>query len=165
MDCTLEPLWQTGEKPFHGKTIYPADDVFVRDAIVAIPSALDHIAQNYPTDRLFAFDDWHEHDGFVVSSKPTTLDAIREQVTTPDSYVSNHSDDFAVYRAIYPDSLAFLLRYSLYDAHDRDQGASDREVHWTFTGHGPDVAEMTKRWDSYNLEVASSANYYRERHA
>ena len=165
MDATLEPLWKTGEKPFDGETVYPLDDVFVRDAVVAIPSALDHIAQCYPTNQLFSLDDWHEHDGFVVSAKPTNIEALRAQVATLDSYVANHSDDFAVYRAIYPESLEFLLRYCLYDAHDRDQDASDREVHWTFTGGGHDVAELAKRWASYNLEVTSSAKYYRERYA
>ena len=164
MDGILETLWQDGEKPFHGETIYPLDDVFVRDAIVAIPSALNHIARYYPGSRLFAFDDWHEHDGFIVSAKPTTLDEIRRQLATPESYISSHSDDTAVYRAIYSDSRDFLLRYSLWDD-DQHQDAADREVHWTFTGFGHDLSEMMKGWSLYNLAREPSAKYFRDRYA
>ncbi len=165
MDDTLEPLWQNGEKPFHGETIYPVDDVFVRDAIVAIPSVLRHIALYYPGNTLFALDDWHEHDGFIDSARPTTLDDLRKQVATPESYVANHSDDHVVYRAIYPDSLDFLLRYSLWEADKPDQDAADREVRWTFTGYGHDLYEMMKIWAPYHLETESSAKYFRERYA
>jgi hypothetical protein len=165
MDATLEPLWRSGEKPFHGETVFPLDDVFVRDAIIAIPSALDHIAQHYPANQLFAFDDWHEHDGLIVCAKLTTLDELRRQVATPESYILSNSDDTAVYRAIYPDSREFLLRYSLWDTDEPNQDAADREVHWTFSGYGHDIAEMMKRWASYNIEVVPSAKYFRERHA
>ena len=165
MDVILEPLWQSGEKPFHGKTAFPMNDVFVRDAIIAIPWALDHIAQHYPANQLFALDDWHEHDGFISCAKLTTLEELRQQVATPESYVLSHSDDVAVYRAIYPDSRDFLLRYSLWDAESSDQDAADREVHWTFTGYGQDIAEMMKRWASYNIETVPSAKYFQERHA
>jgi len=165
MDATLEPLWKSGEQPFHGETLYPLADVFVRDAIIAITSALDHIAQYYPANQLFAFDDWHEHDGFIVPKKATTLDELRRQLETPESYVSSHSDDTAVYRAIYPDSLEFLLRYCLWDADDPSQEAADREVDWTFTGFGHDLSEMMKRWAPYNLAREASAKYYRDRYA
>lgn len=141
------------------------DDTFVRDAIIAIPSVLDHIAQYYLTSQLFALEDWHEHDGFIVSAMRTALDDIRTQVRTAESYITFHSDDTAVYREIYPESLDFLLRYSLWAADEPEQDASDREVHWTFSGYGHDVAEVIKRWAPYNLEVASSAKYFRERYA
>lgn len=165
MDHLLEPRWQNGGKPFHRETLYPLNDVFVRDALVAIPSALRHILLYYPSDQLFMFDDWHEHDGFVVQAKPTTIKAVQKQVLTPESYVSNIPDDFAVYRAIYPASLNFLLRYSLSDADALGQAPSDREVHWTFTGYGHDLAEMKKRWLPYNLAVKPSAKYFQARHA
>lgn len=165
MDAILEPLWKSGEKPFHGETAYPLDDVFVRDAIIAIPSALDHIAQYYPANELFAFDDWHEHDGFIVPAKRTKLDDLRRQVATPENYLKSHSDDHAVYRSIYPDSLDFLLRYSLWGEDEPNQDASVREVHWTFTGFGHDIAELKKRWSSYNVATEPSAKYFRDRYS
>jgi hypothetical protein len=163
MDATLEPLWRNGEKPFQGETIYPVADVFVRDAIAAIRSALDHIEQYYPTNTLFVLEDWHEHDGFIVTAKTATLDALREQIATPEIFISSHSDDTAVYLSIYPDSLDFLLRYSLFEAVDQSQGG--REARWTFTGYGHDVAEMKKRWSPYSLVSETSAKYFREHYA
>lgn len=165
MDGILETLWRSGEKPFHCETIYPLSDLYVRDAIVAIPSALSHIAQYYPANQLYALDDWHEHDGFIASSSPVALDDLRQQVATPESYVASHSDDSMVYRAIYPDTRDFLLRYCLWDADKPHQDAADREVHWTFTGYGHDLFEMMKRWAPYNLARESSAKYFRDRYS
>lgn len=165
MDCTLNSLWSSGKKPFHGETIYPADEVFVRDAIVAIPSALDHIAQHYPDCPLFSLDDWHEHDGFVTSAESTTIKALSAELSTPESYVSFHSDECAVYRAVYPETLDFVLRYSLWVADDENQPLADREVHWTFTGCGHDIAELKKRWASYHLVAEPSVKYFQSRYA
>ena len=165
MDAILEPLWQSGMKPFHDETIYPTRAVFVREATVAMQSALDHISQYYPDTKLFAFDDWHEHDGFLVSAQPTTIEVLREQVSSPTHFVSDHSDDFAVYRAVYPEGLDFLLRYSLSEADEPDQDDSDREVHWTFSGYGHDLAEMKKRWATYDLASDSSSVYFSKRYA
>lgn len=165
MDPQLEPLWRSGQKPFHGETLYPLNDVLVRDALVAIPSALRHIELYYPDAQLFMFDDWHQHDGFIVQARPVTLEALRKPMLTPESYVASLSDDFAVYRAIYPASLDFLLRYSVCDADASGQDPADREVHWTFTGRGHDVFEMRKRWFAYSLEAESSAEYFQERYS
>ncbi|GAA5496381.1 hypothetical protein Rhal01_02564 [Rubritalea halochordaticola] len=165
MNAELHTLWQSGEKPFHSETIYPREDVFVRDVLVAIPSALDHIAQYYPENQLYSLDDWHEHDGLIVPAKPTSLDEIRTQLATAESYVRHHTDATAVYRAIFPDSLDFLLRYSLWEADSPHQDPSDREVHWTFTAYGHDLCEMKKRWSAYNLASESSARYFQTRYA
>ncbi len=165
MDSILNALWPSGKRPFCGETIYPVDDVLVGDAIVAIPSALDHIGLYYPACTLFSLDDWHEHDGFVVSAKPTTIEMLRAELSTPESYVSFHSDDCAVYRAVYPDTLDFVLRYSLWEADGTDQAPVDRGVHWTFTGYGHDIAEVKKRWGRYNLATEPSERYFQSRYA
>ncbi|WP_367872543.1 hypothetical protein [Luteolibacter sp. Populi] len=163
MDNLLESLWRTGEKPFHAETVYPLDDVFVRDAIVAIRSALGHIACYYPSARLFALDDWHEHDGIITAPKATRIEELREQVGSAEAYVKNHSDDTFVYRAIYPDSMDFVLRYCLGD--DAAAAPSSRTVHWTFTGYGHDIAEIHKRWHPYRLASEPSVAFFQERYA
>lgn len=107
MDTTLESLWRDGRKPFHGATIFSCDGHTVTDAIEAIGSTLRHIELYYPSARLRSFDDWHEHDGIVFGSKAVSLTTLREQISSPGAYVKSHSDDHAVYRAIYPESLDF----------------------------------------------------------
>ena len=163
MDTLLEPLWRTGQKPFHSKTIFPSVEVFVEDAMIAISSALRHIEIYYPSNRLFAFDDWHEHDGFVTPARPISISELREQIKTPASYAQSLSDDTAVYRAIYPDSLDFVLRYSLSDEDSLE--APDREVHWTFTGYGHDIVELQKRWQPFGLSVEASCEFFLKRYA
>jgi hypothetical protein len=163
MDAILEPLWRAGEKPFHGTTIFPTENVYVRDAVVAMSSAYDHIALYYPSARLFALEDWHEHDGYISPSKPTSLAELREQVGSPESYVRSHSDDSAVYRAIYPESLDFVLRYCLWD--DDSAGSADREVQWSFTGYGHAIPELRKRWQQFSLSEEPSAEYFQSRYA
>jgi|GEM_PF-2151743 len=163
MDTILESLWRTGQKPFHSETIFPSKDVFVRDAIVAISSALNHIESYYPSNRLFAFDDWHEHDGFVTPAKPTCLKELREQIMTPDSYVRSLSDDTSVYRAIYPVSLDFVLRYGVGD--DDSLEVADRDVQWSFTGYGNGIAELQKRWQCFGLTAEVSSEFFDKRYA
>ncbi len=160
----METLWRDGRQPFHAETIRPPEDLTVADAVEAISSALDHIGSYYPGSRLHVFDDWHEHDGLLVGGKVRMIEFLRKEVSSPESYVASHSDDFLVYRSVYPDTLDFLLRYSLCEADGEGEVPAARGAHWTFTGYGFDLYEMKKRWERYGVVSEPSADYFKRRY-
>jgi len=164
MDPALESLWRDGQKPFHDKTIFSGDGHTVADALISIESAIRHIELYYPSAELRQFDDWHEHDGIVFDSRPVSLDTLRAQTASAEVFIRNHSDDHAVYRAVYPDSLDFLLRYCLWEADVPNQPDHTRSANWSFTGYGFDLMEMKKRWGGANLIEEPSKSYFTQRY-
>ncbi|MBB5351826.1 hypothetical protein HNR46_002065 [Haloferula luteola] len=164
MDPALESLWRVGQKPFHDKTIFSGDGHTVADALISIESAIRHIELYYPSAELRQFDDWHEHDGMVFDSSPVSLEDLREQTSSAEAFIKNHSDDYAVYRAVYPASLDFLLRYCLWDADVPNQPEHARSADWSFTGYGFDLMEIKKRWGRAQLIEEPSKSYFTQRY-
>lgn len=159
----LEKSWKDSQKPFHDETIYTDDLVPIGALRQLVSSILGHIEQHYRGNPLFLFDDWHAHDGFVVEAAPVSIKELRGHVETTESLYDWRHGDHEVHRAIYPDTLEFLLRVQILDADEDPELYPGVWGAMSFTGYGIDLHEIDKRnrgITGISLARANSKEYF-----
>src|SRR5262245_6333327 len=110
MTPELDSRWRAAAAPFDGKVLVLDEaDGLVRLRSVLI-QAYYELRPAFPL--IYQYDDWHEHDGLVVSAKRASWDRVFAATATVRSLFDSRHDDFAVRRAIYPASFEWLLRYN-----------------------------------------------------
>ena len=107
MDEALENSWKKNTKPFNGYTITSYEDFIETDLLKKVVSSIvDFLSNNNMLLKLYRNEDWHEHDGYINSSKETNEEELREFINSGlnkffsegDNYVRilfyNSNDDF-----------------------------------------------------------------------
>lgn len=97
--------------PFDGSCVCNNDDLTLPQLRDVLATAIVALSSKYPT--IESFRDWHEHDGFIVESKPESWDTLRSAIETDRTLFDSRDDDFDVRIAIYPASYDWLLRYNV----------------------------------------------------
>jgi hypothetical protein len=117
MDQELFGRWKAGEPPFDGHVLHP--DVLLqiaelRAALRGLVAALTQSAGNQ-SPRLLAFEDWHEHDGYVTESRAAAWSDVEEMLETDESLYAARQGDTHVHRAFYAADRSFLFRFYVLD--------------------------------------------------
>jgi hypothetical protein len=111
MDSILESAWRNHEKPFQEETLAHENLIPISTLCLILLTIVDYCENLYSNCRLYSFDDWHAHDGYITSCQVTNFhDLHRAFESDTTLHNSMQGDDF-VYKAIYPDTRDFLLRY------------------------------------------------------
>lgn len=164
MDSILESAWKSHKKPFHEKTLVHENPIPIPTLRLMLFSVINYCENVYPNRTLYTFDDWHEHDGYITSCQMTDFHDLRLTLESDNVlHDSMQGDDF-VYKAIYPATQDFLLRYYIFEI-----GKDDPEYlpgicgRFTFTGCRSDLFEITKRlegFDKSSLTTENSIRYF-----
>jgi hypothetical protein len=118
MDHELEARWRSGRAPF--------DQAILRCEMIPL-SVLQPTVQALvpvlmlPELRLYAFDDWHEHDGYVTQASAVAWSNLDEIVATEASLFDARHRDTYVRRAFYPESAEWLFRLCVLEPNEDEQ--------------------------------------------
>jgi hypothetical protein len=112
----LHERWLEARPPFDGDLIVPNADGYsvetLRPILQTIGAAL---AVASPKHSLWLNEDWHQHDGFLVASRPFSFRDLASWLASDTELDAHRHGDFSVYWAVYDDSYRFLLRFYLGD--------------------------------------------------
>lgn len=156
MDDYLDDAWQSVEPPFDGLTIRnelaltPKQLLAVLEAIVV---NLEH--QCGRGQRLLDLQDWHERDGFRREGNVASFAVVRKMIETEPRLLATRTNEPRVYRAIYPTSGEWLLRWYISD----DESP---ECDVTFSTNEADANAMAlKLRPLMGVSVEESAGYFK----
>ncbi len=167
MDQFLFDQWQNGDKPFNGLTLHPNDLIPLSSLATLVADALQQLEQRYPNVRLATYHDWHEHDGYISPSAPTSWERIKSIVASDQSLYENRAGDTFVRIAVYSADLDFLFRIYVLDE-DEDDLYPGRWGDFDITGDASlvnDIATALKPLSSYDITLELSKSYFDRRHA
>lgn len=130
MDSVLEHCWKEGVAPFDGATIFDASEgeislIKLRQSTLAVINILE---AQFPQAALLVLDDWHEHDGFISSSKESTWPEIRTRLINDEAFLYFKTDDFQVAKAVYPKGMQFYLRIYIDEESSSSEGVGEIDV-------------------------------------
>jgi len=118
MTPELQRRLNISEQPFDGSCARNADDLTLKQLRELLIAATEALSPQYPD--IHSFRDWHEHDGFIVESKPDTWDSLQAEIETERTLFDSRDGDYAVRNAIYPPSFEWLMRYNVDEEDERD---------------------------------------------
>lgn len=109
MDHEQNRRWQEGEPPFNGRTL-ETTWMLLPTLRVAIAWTIGRL-KRLGAEDLCRVEDWHEHDGYIVSATPWTWADLEQALTSDQSLRESTSDDTYVRSAFFPSSRAWYFRY------------------------------------------------------
>ena|ERR1043166_3872469 len=163
MTDQLEAAWKAASKPFHHETVFSEDLVPIDALQPFLKSVAGHMKLYYPNSSFFTFDDWHAHDGILLPAAPIPFAEFERHLESTDSLYKWRSGDFQVHRALYPETLDFLLRVHVLDEDEDQDKYPGIWGSMSFTGYGFDLAEIRKRGhgvEALRLQQANSKSYF-----
>jgi hypothetical protein len=111
MTPDLEKRWYAGEKPFDGEIITSSTDSSM-DTLLKVMKCFEDMVIEL-TERVFLYDDWHEHDGFITDDKTITIEELKSMIKDSKSLRSNTHGDFEVRTAVHSESNNWLMRWCI----------------------------------------------------
>lgn len=115
----MNQRWQSGLSPFDGDCLITDDLLLVEDLRSLLALVVAELESQYAAQTLYAFDDWHQHDGYVTERRVTDWGTLAAVTRSADALIASRQGDTYVHRSFYPEDFAFLLRY---DVLDEDSG-------------------------------------------
>jgi hypothetical protein len=117
----MNKRWQRGLSPFDGDCIVSDDFLSVEDLRSLLAVVVPDLESRYAAQTLYAFDDWHQHDGYVTERRATDWGALAAVSGSDHALVASRQGDTYVHRSFYPEDCTFLLRYAVADEDSRDR--------------------------------------------
>ena len=111
MTPELEIRWKSGEIPFNGNIVTSCTDSSMETLLEVMRIFIETVVD--PSDKLFIYEDWHEHDGFITSGKPISFSDLKAILTESESLKSSTQGDDEVRTSIYPDNYSWLMRWCI----------------------------------------------------
>lgn len=90
----------------------------LRGALVQIHAPL---VAAFGREPLWTLDCWHEHDGFLTEATSTDWTSLGEHLRSDAALYAARSGDDHVFRAYFPESFVFLLRFETSEEDDDEQ--------------------------------------------
>jgi len=118
MTPELEIRLERSLPPFDGDCVHNEDELSLIQLRIILVSVIGELENDGVA--VFLFDDWHEHDGFIVDAQPTTWVRIKEMAGSDLRLFDSRHVDFGVRVAIFPSSFEWLLRFNIDDEVEAD---------------------------------------------
>jgi hypothetical protein len=115
----MNQRWQSGLSPFDGDCLVTDDVVTVEELRELLAAIVPELERGCAGQALYAFDDWHQHDGYVTERRVINWGELAAVARSPDVLIASRQGDTYVHRSFYPEDFSFLLRY---DVPDEDCG-------------------------------------------
>jgi hypothetical protein len=111
----MNQRWQRGLSPFNGDCLRSDDQISVADLGALLTAIIPTLQEDYASQELYTFDDWHQHDGYVTDRRATGWSSFLATAESHDALIASRQGDSYVHRSFYPEDLSFLLRYDVPD--------------------------------------------------
>ena len=136
--------------PFDGSCIHNTGALTLSQLRELLIETIASLESRYPEIQLFH--DWHEHDGFVVKSKPTSWVTINAALATVETLFDSRDDDLAVRIALHPPNFEWLLRYNIDPDNESDYNTATCDFDLTVSRN----ASTQTAADSLELRFATT---------
>jgi hypothetical protein len=154
MDAVLEQQWRMANPPFDGITLSSRDDTelsVMRTSLISIVNLL-HI--KFSASQLFRLSDWHEHDGYVTSSQPSSWEDLFSLLFSRETLYAAREEDSYVRTSFYPENHAFYLRIFVSDEYVNS--SHEHTGNWDLTISQAIASEFIQELHSYDAIDAQS---------
>lgn len=111
MTPDLEKRWKAGDKPFDGEIVTSATDSS-KETILKVMSIFINVVVT-PSEKLFIFDDWHEHDGFITEAKEISLEDLKSKTADVNALKASTHGGYEVRTSVYSTSNDWLMRWCI----------------------------------------------------
>ena len=81
----MNQRWQEGLSPFDGECLTTDEMIPVEDLRSLLAVLLPELKVDLVTDRIYTFDDWHQHDGYVTDRHLTEWSFLDSLARTTDA--------------------------------------------------------------------------------
>jgi hypothetical protein len=160
MDEYLDDAWQNGDPPFHGSTLRNDRPITLPQLRAVLTAVVDSLERRFGRGAtLLWLEDWHEHDGFRHNGARIEGPALRTTLSDDRRLLNTRHGGFNVYRAVYPVSAEWLLRWLIGDD-------DPLECEFTFSASDEftrEVGDLVRQTAAVTVE--RSAQYFRKRYA
>ncbi len=156
MDDYLDDAWQNVDQPFDGLTLRNELALSPKQLLAVLEAVVVNLEQQYGRgQRLLDLQDWHEHDGFRREGTVCSFTIVRKMIETEPRLLATRTGEHRVYRAIYPTSGEWLLRWYIGDE-------EPPECDMTFSTNESDTNAMAaKLRPLMDVSLEESAGYFR----
>ena len=120
MDRNLEQRWRTAQAPFDGVTLDTDDGLPLSALRQVLGQTTSLLRRLFPSVTLSVLEDWHDHDGFVKEASPIGWTEVETMFASDEDLYAHRNGETAVRTGIYPDNLAFYLRFWVPEEYDND---------------------------------------------
>lgn len=111
MTPDLEKRWKAGDKPFDGKVVTSSTDSSMETILKVMQIFLEEVVT--PSEEIFIFDDWHEHDGFITESKKISVENLASKIADSDALKASTNGEYEVRTSVYSTSNDWLMRWCI----------------------------------------------------
>lgn len=118
MTPELQRSLERGTAPFDGWCLHNRDSLSLSQLQTVLQAAFSRFLSL--DQMVFAFADWHEHDGFIKESQETTWPAILADIRDNQTLFASRKDDFYVRNAFHGLNHQWLLRYHIGEDTDKE---------------------------------------------
>lgn len=118
MTPELQQRLDSNLPPFDGACIHNADDLTLSQLRELLIVSTSLLSASHPVIQ--SFRDWHEHDGYIVESKPESWGFISLAIANDHTLFDSRDDDFEVRTAFFPPTFDWLLRYNIDEDDESD---------------------------------------------
>ena len=109
----LAKALESGAPPFHGRTCIVRNLSLTQ--LWTCYKLIQQLLLSRPTAELWQCADWHWHDGFITPPKGLTSTAWKSWTESPNSLAQAWAAEDYVHRGVYPNDLAWYLRFHLWE--------------------------------------------------
>lgn len=121
MDTHLNDCWRAGSRPFDGVCIHLSDWIPLDELRRLLSALVDVLRRECGASVLLAFNDWHEHDGYVTEATHTNWESINSILASDESLYTARDADEYVRCAYYAEDGSFLLRFYVLEEDDNPE--------------------------------------------
>lgn len=114
----LQNRWQTARAPFN-ESVLLTTDLLPLSLLRTVTFNL--VEKLLTADALLAFEDWHEHDGYLTSAKQTARTRLTTMLSTDATLLNARSGEAYVHLGFLPLDHAWLLRIYVLEPDEDDQ--------------------------------------------
>lgn len=111
MTPELQRSLERGTAPFDGWCLHNRESLSLSQLQTVVEKAISRLQSL--DQKVFAFADWHEHDGFVLESQETTWSAVLADIRDNQTLFASRNEDDFVRNAFHGLNHQWLLRYHI----------------------------------------------------
>ena len=110
MNRSLTDRWKAGQAPFDGVTLSVSEPLPISDLSAPLTSSVTELFRCYGEENLSKIRDWHEHDGFINDSTPSSWNELQTFVASPAALATACTGETYVSLGFFPRSYSFYFR-------------------------------------------------------
>jgi hypothetical protein len=115
MNLELERQWKSSAVPFDGMCLHLDNLVALSELCLLMIPVVEQLRLKANGQKIYQFDDWHEHDGYITEAHETSWEFIHSALSSEESLRKLNRNDSYVRWACYPSDFSFLLRCYVID--------------------------------------------------